>query len=468
MFIGRKEEVSKLKEFFEGNTFKAGMIYGRRRVGKTEIIKHALKEENDAIVLHCECKKVIDSINLSLLEKETKATLHLPEYIHFSNFDELFQSVFNEAKKRKIIFVIDEFSYLPLGGENGVDASLARIIDLEKSDQLHLKLLISGSYCNLMQGLIENKSPLHGRFDFIEEIHEFDYYDAAKFFPNYSPEEKFKAYAVFGGLPYALSIVKPSKTVEENIKDLFGNDTLEMLLLCQEITESESSKVSFLNSVLNLIATGKHKFSDIVASLGKSSRPEYILGKGIGLHLIKKISPINDEANKKLTYYDFDDNLIYFYYRYVFSNGSARSFMGKDLFYKEIIEEDFNKYYLPKMFEKVSKEFLIRKNKAGLINPPFFKIGTYSFNDAKAKKNLQFDVVTDDKNGFVSYECKYTKSSIDMSVLNEEIKQTSTSPLPFYNLGFISKNGFKKKEIFKDKITYSIDDFYASNLEKEE
>ena len=65
-------------------------------------------------------------------------------------------------------------------------------------------------------------------------------------------------------------------------------------------------------------------------------------------------------------------NLIYFYYRYVFANGSARSFLGKELFYKEIIEEDFNKYYLPKMFEKVSKEFLIRKNRAGFIKPPFF------------------------------------------------------------------------------------------------
>lgn len=464
MFIGRKEETSKLKEFLNGDTFKAGMIYGRRRVGKTEIIKQVLKEEKDSLILHCECKKVLDSINLSLLERETKAALHLPEYVHFSNFDELFESVFNEAKKRKIIFVIDEFSYLPLGGENGVDASLARIIDLEKSDQLHLKFLISGSYCDLMQGLIDNKSPLYGRFDLIEEIHEFDYYDAAKFFPNYSSEEKFKAYAVFGGLPYALSLLDPAKSVEENIKKLFGVDTSEMILLCQEMTENESSKVSFLNSVLNLIATGKHKFSDIVASLGKSSRPEYALAKGIGLHFIKKISPINDEENKKLTFYDFDDNLIYFYYRYVFANGSARSFLGKELFYKEVIEEDFNKYYLPKIFEKVSKEFLIRKNQTGFIKPPFFKIGTYSFNDAKAKKNYQFDVVTQDKNGFISYECKYAKNPIDIEVLNEEIRQTSASPLPFYNLGFISKNGFSSKEKYAGRITYTLEDFYAPDL----
>ena len=86
MFIGRKEETSKLKEFLNDDAFKAGMIYGRRRVGKTEIIKQVLKDEKDSLILHCECKKVLDSINLSLLERETKSALHLPEYVHFSNF----------------------------------------------------------------------------------------------------------------------------------------------------------------------------------------------------------------------------------------------------------------------------------------------------------------------------------------------------------------------------------------------
>lgn len=466
MFVGRKEEIRKLKELMAGDAYKAMMIFGRRRVGKTEIIKQALEGE-EGIILHCECKKVLPSINLSLLEKEAKRVLGLPAYTTFSSYDDLFDAIFLAAKDQKIIFVIDEFSYLPLGGDDGVDASLARLIDLRKGDDLHLKLILSGSYCDLMQNIVDRSSPLHGHFDLIQEIHEFDYYDAAKFFPHYSPEEKFKAYAVFGGLPYALSLVNPSKSVEENIKDCFGVDTSTMMLLCQEMIESEGTKVASLNSVLNLVAVGKHKFSDLVAALGKDSRPEYALSKGVGLHFLTKVSPINDSQNKKLTYYDFDDNLLRFYFRYIFSNGSSISFMGKDLFYQEMVEPDFKKYYLPKAFERVSKDFLIRKNKAGEIKPPFFQIGTYSFNDAKNKKNLQFDVVTQDKNGFASYECKYTKDPIGMDTIHEEEKQTLQSPLPFYRLGYISRNGFTPEAKKRAPITYSLDEFYEERLDLE-
>lgn len=87
---------------------------------------------------------------------------------------------------------------MPLG-LNGVDASLARVMDRRQSRETKLKIIISGSYIDLRQKLLSQSSPLHGHFDLIEEIHEFDYYDAAKFFPDYSNEDKFIAYSVFGG-----------------------------------------------------------------------------------------------------------------------------------------------------------------------------------------------------------------------------------------------------------------------------
>ena len=465
MFIGRKEEVVKLKRFLDGDGYKAAMIFGRRRVGKTELIKQSLHGQ-DGTIIHCECKKVLPSLNLTMLEKEVKSILGLPSYVRFKDFDDLFNSIFDASKNRKITFVLDEFSYLPLGGNDGVDASLARIIDLRKQDGINLKIIISGSYVDLMQKILDSSSPLHGHFDLVEEIHEFDYYDAAKFFPNYSPEDKFIAYSVFGGLPYALSLIDPNLPIIENVKEQFGTDTSAAILLCQDTIAAESSKISSLNSVLTLIASGKRKYTDLISVLGKDVRIEYALEKGIRLRFLKKIAPINDEKNKKLTFYDFNDNLLRFYYRYVFSNAAARSAMGKDLIYEAIIKDDFEKNYLPSSFESVSKEFLIRKNKAGEINPPFFKIGTYSFNDSKAKKNMQFDVVTLDKNGYTSYECKYTKEKIGLSVLQEEKEQTKESPLPFAKLGFISKSGFTS--MVKDEVEncYSLDDFFTPELDR--
>lgn len=463
MFIGREEEILKLKLFLNSNRYKAAMLFGRRRVGKTELIKQALHDQ-DGTIIHCECKKVLPSLNLTILEKEIKSVLNLPHYVRFNDFDDLFNSIFDASKNRKVIFVLDEFSYLPLGGENGVDASLARIIDLRKQDDINLKIIISGSYVDLMQKILESSSPLHGHFDLVEEIREFDYYDAAKFFPNYSPEDRFIAYSVFGGLPYAPSLIDPNLSIIDNIKEQFGVDTSAAILLCQDTIAAESSKITSLNSVLTLIACGKRKYTDLISVLGKDIRIEYALEKGIKLHFLKKIAPINDEKNKKMTFYDFEDNLLRFYCRYVLSNAAARSVMGKDLIYEEIIKEDFEKSYLPSSFESVSKGFLIRKNKAVQIIPPFFKIGTYSFKDSKAKKNMQFDVVTLDKNGYISYECEYTKERIGSSVLQEEKEQTKDSPLPFVKLGFISKTGFAPMIKNEVKNCYSLDEFFATEL----
>lgn len=77
---------------------------------------------------------------------------------------------------------------------------------------------------------------------------------------------------------------------------------------------------------------------------------------------------------------------------------------------------------------------------------------------------MQFDVVTLDKNGYISYECKYTKEQIGLSVLQEEKEQTKDSPLPFVKLGFISKTGFAPMIKNEVKNCYSLDEFFAPEL----
>ena len=128
-----------------------------------------------------------------------------------------------------------------------------------------------------------------------------------------------------------------------------------------------------------------------------------------------------------------------------------------------MIEEDLKRNYLPKKFESISREFLIRANRAHKIEPLIYEIGTYSFDDAKKKINRQFDVVTRDKNGYISYECKYTDKHVTKETINEEELQTRYSNLEVYKLGFISKSGFAD-DIDKAKYNlFSLSDFYGFN-----
>ncbi len=87
-------------------------------------------------------------------------------------------------------------------------------------------------------------------------------------------------------------------------------------------------------------------------------------------------------------------------------------------------------------------------------------IGTYSFDDAKKKMNREFDVVTFDKNGYISYECKYTNEMISKKVIQEEEEQVQNLDIKFYKLGFISKSGFSS-DVDKQKYNcFTLDDFY--------
>ncbi len=99
-------------------------------------------------------------------------------------------------------------------------------------------------------------------------------------------------------------------------------------------------------------------------------------------------------------------------------------------------------------------------NFANKMNPVVLDIGSYSFDDAKNKINREFDVVTLDNNGYISYECKYTNELISNKIIKEEEMQIKSLDINFYKLGFISKNGFKS-DVDKSKYNcFTLDDFY--------
>ena len=278
-----------------------------------------------------------------------------------------------------------------------------------------------------------------------------------------SSEEKNNAYEQ---LKYLNSLQSKEEEFEKKIKKELDLDSFVKIDNTDVSVVCVSSKhdSSLANSVINIIGEGSSKYSDVVNKItsDKSSKvnPDYIFKKLINLEIIEKVAPINDANNKKRTFYRFKDNLMEFYYRYIYRYKNANSYLSVDDFYEEFVKEDLMNKYLPYKFENISKEFLIRANKAHKINPLFYDIGTYSFNDEKHKINRQFDLVTKDKNGYISYECKYKNKPISRSVIHEEEYQILNSGLSVYKLGFISKSGFDEG-VEKDKYNlFTLDDFY--------
>lgn len=460
MFIGRETEIKEIRESLSESNYQGTFIYGRRRIGKSELISHGLEGCKHRI-LSFEFRKRSLRGNLDLFLPVIKEFFGEP-YLYFETFDPLFDYLLRKSTTEEYVLVLDEFSFL-LNEDFAIESSLAAAIDTYKSKS-KIHLFVSGSYVGLMEKMIDKQSHSYGRFNHIFLLRPFDYFEASQFYPNYAPEEKIMLYSVFGGVPYFSSLINPKKTAQENIEHLM----VRLDSLCErEIMETvlaETTKAPLLNELLLIVLKGNHKYSTIQSEFGShgNGRPDYLLEKLIDMDFLEKKSPINDEGNKKKMNYEIKDNLVDFYYRYLFA--AKESSLRKDpkFYYENFIQEDFVKNYIPHKFESISREFLVRMNLKGKIKPPFFLIGSYSYDDPVARINRQFDVVTQDKNGFIAYECKYSDSKVGEGVLKEESRQTASSPeFGFYRLGFISKSGFDQGFDQTAYNCFTLEDFYV-------
>lgn len=229
--------------------------------------------------------------------------LNLPK-LSFSDIESILKYIFELSIEKKIVLVLDEYSYLKKI-INGIDSILQVLIDKYK-DTCKMALVILGSYVDIMQSLLLHSNPLYGRIDLTIELKPMDYYDSSLFYPSFSPEDKIKIYSVFGGIPYYNRLIDESKSVKENIIDLIASSGARLENEVPMYLNSEISKIDNINEVLEALAKGFSKYSDILSQSHVSSGPTLVdvLEKLIRMDVVSKTSPINDLNNKrKFGYY---------------------------------------------------------------------------------------------------------------------------------------------------------------------
>lgn len=439
-FIGRTDELKKLNKVFSLDEFTTSLIFGRRRVGKSELIKTALKK-NSSIKIYYECKEVSEKSNVDGLSDILSEELNLPK-LKFDNIESILKYIFELSIKEKIILVLDEYPYLKKT-INGMDSILQALIDKYNTTS-KLSLVILGSYVDIMKELLFHSNPLYGRVNLTIELKQMDYYDSSLFYPAFSTEDKIKIYSVFGGIPYYNRLIDDSKSVKENIIELIASNGARLENEVSMYLNSEISKIVNANEVFEALSKGFSKYSDILSQSHVSSGPTLVdvLDKLIRMDVVSKTSPINDLKNKKKCGYYISDNLSLFYYRYIFKYSSQMKIMDPNIFYAKYIEKDFEQQYVPHIFERICKQYLIIKNKNGEIDPVFEKIGKYYYDNPIEHKNGEFDVVTEDEKGYVFYEAKFRKNPITNMIIQNEIKQVNLTGLNCYKYVFISRSGF--------------------------
>ena len=444
MFYGRENERKKLHRMFLSDGQMISLIYGRRRIGKSELIKQALKE-TDIKSIYYECKQTTERNNVDSLAELISEIFDFPKPA-FENIETLLQFLFKMSEKEPMILVLDEYPYLRENSK-GLDSILQSLIDHYK-DTSNMKFIVCGSYVDTMKALLEKQNPLYGRIDLTLNLKPMDYYESALFYPEFTEEDKVRLFSVFGGIPYYNRLIDGQKSVRENIIELIASPGARLENEVSMYLNSEISKITNANEVFEALAKGFSRYKDILDQSNVSSGPALvdILDKLMRMDVVSKEAPINDENNKKKSGYFISDNLSLFYYKYIFRNMSRMNIMDSDVFYDRYIAEDFETKYVPKSFERICKQYLIRKNRKGLMDEVFEKIGKYYYDDPIEKKNGEFDIVTLDDRGYIFYEAKFRKEPVTENVVQNEIRQVEQTGLECYRYGFFSKSGFTCKE----------------------
>ena len=420
------------------------LIYGRRRIGKSELIKQALRSQ-DGKYLYYECKQTTELNNVDSLAAAMSEVFGFPKP-SFANIESLLEYIFRYSEKEPLILVLDEYPYLR-SAVNGLDSILQSLIDNYR-DSARIKFVLCGSYVEVMRSLLAPGNPLYGRIDRTIYLTAMDYREASEFYPEFPEEDKVRLYCIFGGIPYYNRLIDPKRSVKENIIELITSPGARLENEVAMYLHSEIAKITNANEVIEALARGFSRFSDILSQSHVSSSPTLVdvLEKLIRMEVVSKSAPINDESNRRKAGYYICDPLSMFTYRYCFRYASQMRVMDPQVFYERYIQDDFESWYVPHGFESICRQYLIRQNRLGLLEEPFEKIGKYWYDDPKTHTNGEFDLVTQDRNGYIFYEAKFRKDPVDQKMIDEEIAQVKKTGMNCYRYGFISRSGFRDTE----------------------
>ncbi|XPV70484.1 MAG: ATP-binding protein [Halarcobacter sp.] len=430
-FYNREKELQNLRDIQKSSlsSSKMTVIVGRRRIGKTKLIKEAYKEKvyffvskkNEALL----CAEFIDII---------ESTLSVKVFGQFTSFKNLFEYLMNLSITTSFTLVIDEFQEF-LQINSSIYSDMQNIWD-EYKDKSKMNLVLSGSIYSLMKKIFEDKKePLFGRANNKIHLKSFTVNTLKKIleenYPKYKNKDLLSFYIFTGGVAKYVEIFveKQAFTFEKQLEVIFSDFSLFLEEGKNLLVEEFGKEYTTYFSILSLIASSKTSRSQI----------ESILEKNIGGYLerlendytlIKKIKPIFAKEGSRIVKYAIIDNYFNFWFRFIYKYKSAIEIENYD-FVKDIIKRDFS-MYSGKFLEKYFIEKLQLEKK-------YSQLGTYW---EKSNQN-EIDIVAlnELEKKVLIAEVKLNIKKINLDVLEEKSKK-------------LEKN-FKKYEI--QYIGYSLE-----------
>jgi uncharacterized protein len=421
MFVDRREELNFLNRLLNRKQPGPGqmvLLYGRRRVGKTELLKHWCEQSGLPFTYWS-----ADKEPAVLQRRSFMATmLGMPEEqaTPFDSWPALWRWLAPRLaeKKEPQILILDELSY-------AAAADPALLSALQHAWDHHLQtsnviLVLCGSHVTTMEALMQHQSPLFGRFTGQWHLQPLPFSSLREFFPTWSAEERVALYAVAGGIPAYLRWLDSDLSLVENIREVILSPGNIFLAEPELLLHDELRDLSTYQAILRAISKGNHSLKEISDDcLVGSSSLTFHLGKLQELHLVERRLPVTlttaQQRIAKQGRYHLSDPFFRFYFRFLFPH--LKSLMSPEEITAHIKSE--LRAFVGLAFEKLAQQWTAVQARAGRLPFAPEAVGSHW------SRRVQVDVVAvnHQRREILLGECKWGAEAVNRQVVRELIEQ---------------------------------------------
>jgi len=431
MFINRNAELEQLGHLYGSDRAELFVLYGRRRVGKTELLRAFCVDKPHIFFI---ATLSSDTEQLATFSQQIYGFSHseVPAGFTFPSWDAAFQALADFPMQQRPIIILDEFTYL-ISGNKAIPSILQKVWD-EKLKNTRLMLVLCGSYIGMMETeVLGYQAPLYGRRTASTLLRPLDLPSSSLFFPHYSHEEQFLAWAILGGMPYYLRTFSDNQNIFSNIRQhildaqtgaLFNEPRL---LLMEELREPRN-----YFSILRAIAQGRTRLNEITQASGVSevtavARYLDILQQ---MRLITRRVPAteNQPEKSKKGIYQIDDHFLRFWFRYIQPNQSGLDLGLADAILKQRILPDLD-HFVSTAFEEAAIAFTARLAQTGGLTFLPERIGGWWDRDAE----IDVLAINQTEKAALVGECKWSVNLVGTNIL-DDLKQKSQVLIKDYGI----------------------------------
>lgn len=449
-FFGRKKELKELELRYNSKRKEFGIIYGRRRIGKSYLIQEFLKGK-DSIMF--QAKKDSAYGNLKSFSFELSRKMGLFDSYVFSSWEEALREIDNYAKNKRFVLAIDEYPYI-IEQEPSFASILQEFID-KASDNIFL--ILSGSDVSfLKKEILNHNSPLYKRRTFEMQIEKLCLSEAQDFLDSLNNEDKCKYLSLFSTYPYYLSAINLDLSFEENLKRLIFNQYGTFYNLPDQILSNSTKVQDVYNAILLAISHRKRSNKEIAEYIKEDEAKvaKYLLTLQES-EIVEKCETFM--GNKKTNYYEINDNLLKFWYKFIFNNSERIKISGEIVFNE--LKEKINQF-ISFGFESVCRLYLDQKNIEGSLNTVFPKLQTYKVEKSILNRSIEIDGLSKSSDYLLVVECKYRNCKVTKSMIEHLKESASVFPSKLKRIYYVfSKSGFEEDLLLAKEDNLHLIDF---------